>query len=177
MMAITPNRLNTIQRTSKNLRAFIIFLIVMAALGMVTKWTHPTPHDVKTIAGVAFEGPALTDKIETLWRIQTILTGVLNLKILYHIVTLLGLYSKGKLFTAANVSQIRQIGLTMLCALPIWLIGLIGAAPEIMAAQDQWLRIMPSFPGGAALSAAIMVYVSWIVNEGRELRDEQDLVV
>jgi hypothetical protein len=176
MIAMTPDRLNNIQRTSRQLRAFIIFLAILAALGMITRYTHPIPHDVKTIAGIGFEGAALTGRIQVLWLVQTLLNAALVLKALYHLSMLLGLYSKGKLFTDANVSQIRQLGLTMIWALPVWLIGLIGAAPELVAAQDQWLKIMPSFPS-AAINGAIMVYVSWIVNEGRKLRDEQDLVV
>jgi DUF2975 family protein len=177
MMAIAGNRMNTIQRTSRTLRAFFVLLAVLVAMGLIAKWLHPIPHEVKTIAGVAFEGAALTGKIQTLWLVQTLLGAALNLKVVYHIVTLLGLYSKGKLFTEANVSQIRQLGLTMMFGLVIWLIGLIGAGPEILAAQDQWVKIMPSFPGGAIINGGLMVYVSWIVNEGRLMRDEQDLVV
>ncbi len=177
MTASTGDRMHTIQRTSRTLRAFFILLAILVVMGLITKWQHPIPHEVKTIAGVAFEGAALTGKIQTLWLVQTLLTVALNLKVVYHIVTLLGLYSKGKLFTAANVSQIRQLGLTMMFGLVIWMIGLIGAAPEILAAQDQWLKIMPSFPGGAIINGGLMVYISWIVNEGRLMREEQDLVV
>ena len=54
---------------------------------------------------------------------------------------------------------------------------LIGAAPEIAAAQDQWTNILPSFPGGALIGACLFLFASRIVNEGRELREEQDLVV
>lgn len=87
------------------------------------------------------------------------------------------LYFKGKVFTAQNVVQIRQVGLTYACAPAVWLVVLIGAAPEIAAAQDQWLQIMPSFPGGALIAACFFLFASGIIDEGRELRDEQDLVV
>jgi hypothetical protein len=87
------------------------------------------------------------------------------------------LYSNGKVFTAQNVAQIRRAGLTYACAPAVWLIVLIGAWPEIAAAQDQWAMIMPSFPGGALISSCIFLFASRIMNEGRELRDEQDLVV
>jgi hypothetical protein len=53
----------------------------------------------------------------------------------------------------ANVSQIRQLGLTIMFGLVIWLIGLIGAGPQILAAQDQWLKIMPSFPAERSSTA------------------------
>ena len=70
--------------------------------------------------------------------------------------------------------MLRLIGFIVVV---LWLIGLIGAGPQILAAQDQWVKIMPSFPGGALINGGILVYVSWIMNEGRLLRDEQDLVV
>ena len=177
MKAINGNRMNTIQRTSRTLRAFLILLAILLAMGLITRWIHPIAHEVKTIAGVAFEGDALTGKIQTLWLVQMLLAAAVNLKVVYHLVKLLGLYSNGELFTAANVAQIRQLGVTMMSGLAVWLIGLIGAGPEILAAQDQWVKIMPSFPAGALINGGILVYVSWIMNEGRLLRDEQDLVV
>lgn len=87
------------------------------------------------------------------------------------------LYSKDKIFTAQSVAQIRRVGLTYACAMLIWLAVLIGAAPEISAAQDQWLNIMPSFPGGALMGAFLFLFGSRIMDEGRKLREEQDLVV
>jgi hypothetical protein len=67
--------------------------------------------------------------------------------------------------------------LTYACALGVWLVVLIGVAPEIAAAQDQWLKVMPSFPGGALAGACMFLFASRIMNEGREMREEQDLVV
>ena len=101
----------------------------------------------------------------------------MNLKILYHFIRLLGKCAQGKLFTAQNVAQLRQIGLTLVCTPAVWLLVLIVAGPEIFAAQDQWVRIVASFPGAGALTGAAFLFASWILNEGRELRDEQDLVV
>ena len=105
------------------------------------------------------------------------LGAALSLKILYHFIRLLLLFSKGKLFTAQNVAQIRQVGLTLFCAVPLWFIVLIGAGPEIAAAEDQWLKIMPSFPGGALMGGIFFLFATRLMNEARELRDEQDLVV
>ena len=108
---------------------------------------------------------------------QLLVDAALTLKILYHLIRLMMLYVKGQLFTAQSVTQMRQAGVTYLCALAIWLIVLIGAAPEIAAAQDQWLQIMPSFPGGALMAGILFLFGSRIENEARKLREEQDLVV
>jgi hypothetical protein len=176
MLALTPNRLAAIQRASRSLRVFFIFLAAVFVLGVLNKITVPLPPGTRTLAGIVFQGAAITARIQALWLVQTALYAALNLKILYHFIKLLGNFAKGQLFTTQNVAQLRQIGLTLMCAPVVWLIAMIGAWPEI-AAQDQWMRIMPFFPGGAALAGAVFLFAGRIMNEGRELRDEQDLVV
>jgi Protein of unknown function (DUF2975) len=177
MLAMTANRQSAIQRASRALLVFFIFMSVITLWGTLSNIVHPFPPDTRTLAGVVFRSAAITGKIDGLWLTQMVLGAALTLKILYHLIRLAMLHSKGKVFTAQSVAQIRQVGLTNLCALAIWLVMLIGAAPEIAAAQDQWLQIMPSFPGEALMTGIFFLYASRIMNEGRELRDEQDLVV
>jgi hypothetical protein len=177
MLAMTADRLSTIQRASRALLVFFIFMSVISLWGTPNNIVHPFPPETRTLAGVVFQGAAITDKIHGLWLMEMLLGVALTLKVLYHLIRLMMQYSKGKIFTAQSVSQIRQVGLTYACGLVIWLAVLIGAAPEIAAAQDPWLNIMPSFPGGAVIGACLFLFASRIVDEGRELREEQDLVV
>ena len=177
MLALTANRLAAIQRASRSLRIFFIFLAAVLAFGTLNKFTQPFPPGSRTLAGVVFQGAAITGKIQILWLAQIVLDALLNLKILYHFIRLLGMFAQGKLFTAQNVSQLRQIGLTLMCTPVVWLIAPIGAWPEIVAAQVQWMKIVASFPVGPALTGAVFLFAAWIMNEGRELREEQDLVV
>ena len=177
MLALTPNRLAAIQRASRSLQVFFIFLAALFVLGVLSKITVPSLPDTKTLAGVAFQGAAITEKIRILWLVQTALYATLNLKILYHCIKLLGKLAKGQLFTTQNVAQLRQIGLTLMCAPAVWLVAMIGAWPEIAGAPNLWVRLVPFFPGASALAGAVFLFASRIMNEGRELRDEQDLVV
>jgi len=176
MFAITAKRLSAIQRASRSLRIFFMFLAVFVAIGPLITLTHPQPQGVELL-GITFAGPSLTDKIHTLWIFQTLLGPAVDLAILYLLIRLMGLYSEGKLFTAQNVARIRQLAFTFMCPLLLWLVVLVGAAPEIAAAQNDWQKIMLTFPGGSLIFGAILLFASRIVNEGRELRDEQDLVV
>ena len=150
---------------------------VISLLGTLNQITIPFPPGTRTLVGVVFQGAAITRKIEILWLAKLVLGAALTLKILYHLIRLMVLYTKGRVFTAQNVAQIRQIGLTYACSPAVWLIVLIGAWHEIAAAQDQWVNIMPSFPGGALIASCMFLFGGRIMNEGRELRDEQDLVV
>jgi hypothetical protein len=176
-MTITANRSKAIQHASRALLVFSIFMSVISLLGMLNRMTVPFPPGTRAVAGVVFQGAAITGKIQILWLVQLVLGAALTLKILYHLLRLMMLYSKGKVFTAQNVAQIRRVGLTYACAPAVWLIVLTGAWPEIAAAHDQWVKIMPSFPGGAVISSCVFLFASRIMNEGRDLRDEQDLVV
>jgi hypothetical protein len=177
MLAMTAERQNTIQRASRALLVFFIFMSVISVWSTLANVAHSSAADSRVLAGIVFQGSAITDKIQGLWLTQMLLAAALGLKILYHLIRLMVLHVRGKVFTAQNVAQIRQIGVTYAFAIGIWLIGLIGAAPEIAAAQDQWLRIMPSFPGAELMSACLFLFASRIIDEGRELREEQDLVV
>ena len=177
MLAITADRLGTIQRTSRALLIFFIFMSVISLWGMLNSIAHPFPADSRTVAGVVFQGPAITGKVQGVWLVQMALSAVLSLKVLYHLIRLMIVYAKGKLFTTESVARIRLIGLTYACGPLIWLVGLLGVAPEISAAQDQWTSILPSFPGDALLAACLFLFASRIMDEGRKLREEQDLVV
>jgi hypothetical protein len=171
------NRLSTIRRSSRALLIFFIFMSVISLWATANNIVHPFPPGTRTLAGIVFQGSAITTKIQNLWLMQMLLGAAISLKVLYHLIRLMMMYTKGRLFTAHSVGHLRHAGLTYACGLLIWLVVLIGIAPEIAAAQDQWLKIMPSFPAWAVMGAGLFLYASRIMDEGRELRDEQDLVV
>lgn len=177
MFAMTADRLIAIQRASRWLLGFLIFMFVLSVWITLNEIAHPFPPGVRMLAGVGFQGAAITGKIQILWLSQLVLGAALNLKILYHFMRLAALFSKGKLFGVENVAQLRQVGLTSVLVVVVWFAVLIGAAAEIIAAQDQWMKIMQSFPGGALICSIVFLFASRLMNEARELRDEQDLVV
>jgi hypothetical protein len=177
MWAMTAGRLDTIQRASRALLVFFIFMAAIFLWSTLSNFVRPFPADSRALAGVVFQGAAITGKVHNLWTLQLLLGAALNLKVLYHFIRLMMLYARGKLFTTRSVDQIRQVGVTMACAVVIWLIVLVGAAPEIAAEQDQWLNVMPSFPGGAIIGACLFLFASRVMDEARKLREEQDLVV
>jgi hypothetical protein len=177
MLTMTQDRLGTIQRASRAMLVLFILMSVIFVWSALSNLARPLPADSRTLAGVVFEGAAISDKIHTLWLVQLVLGAALGLKVLYHFIRLMMMYSRGELFTSRSVGQIRQVGLTFALGVAVWFVALIGAAPEIMAARDQWSSIMPSFPGGSIMGACLFLFASRIIDEGRKLRDEQDLVV
>lgn len=177
MLAMTADRMSSIQRASRALLVFFIFISVISIWSTLNSIVHPFPAGSRTLAGVVFEGAAITGKIQGLWLVQMLSGAAVSLKVLYHLIRLVALFARGRLFTTESVAQIRQVGVTYALALVVWLIPLIGAAPEIAAESEQWTRIMPSFPGGALIAACLFLFASGIMDEGRKLREDQELTV
>lgn len=171
------NRVRTIQRASRWLQALLILLTILFVIQRLNTLMQPYPPDSRTLVGVVFHGAAITHKIQILWVVQLVSGMALYLKVLYHHLILLRLLSKGELFTQKQVAQLRQIGFTLAFAPAIWLMVLIGAWPEVAAAQDQWTQIVTTLPGTAIIGSCVYMFAGRLMNESRELRDEQNLVI
>ena len=118
----------------------------------------------------------MTNGIQILWITRLAVGAALTLKAAYHLIRLFGLLSRGEMFTAQQVAQARQVALTLAFAPGMWLVVLICVWPEAVV-QDAWVSVMPTFPGGAIIASCIALLASRLMNEGRELRDEHDLVI
>lgn len=171
------SRLRAIQSASRWLQVLLILLAVLFVINRINVLMQTFPSDTCTLDGVVFHGSAITNRIQILWIVRLAVGAALTLKAAYHLIRLLGLFSRSELFTAQQVAQVRQVATTLACTPAIWLMVLIGAWPEIVAAQDQWMKVMPSFPGDAVIGSCIVLLASRLMNEGRELRDEHDLVI
>jgi hypothetical protein len=175
MSKFAPARLEDVERVSRRVKQFFLLVAVLTVLGtLATLFGEPVPI---SLVGLGFHGEAVTAKVQTLWVIETVLSATIALKVFYHLIRLFGLYAEGKIFTPANVLQMRQVGLTLLLAPALWIIVFIVSLPEVASMSDEWVRIVPSFPGNGLVGGAIVVLVSWIMDVGRELRDEHDLVI
>jgi hypothetical protein len=62
MLAITANGLSSIRRASRALLGFFIFMSVVFLLGTLNQVTHPFPPGTRTLAGVVFQGTAITGR-------------------------------------------------------------------------------------------------------------------
>lgn len=175
-------RLQEVKRVSGLLRGFFKFLFAMTVLSLIvmTLSTLMLPNDGEfsvELAGIQFSGAELTGRIRVMAAISALLGLGVSLKAFYHLIRLFGLYAAGHIFTADNVGQIRQLGITLMLFSLAWLFQFGSALPAISSSVDEWARIVPSFPMLELVGGAIVILVSWIMEVGRELREEHDLVV
>ena len=89
MLAMTPDRISAIKHASRALMVFFIFMSVISLWGTLNSIVHPFPPGTRTLAGVVFEGTAITGKIHSLYVMEMVLGAALTLKILYHLVRLM----------------------------------------------------------------------------------------
>jgi hypothetical protein len=105
----------------------------------------------------------------------------LLLKLLFHLIRLFDLYADGKIFTVENVRQLRLIGITLFLFLSLWVLELVAqfVVPEVVV-QDSaatTTSINLNIPFSVIIVGTVIVFFSWIMDVGRELREDQDLVV
>jgi hypothetical protein len=134
------------------------------------------------IGHVLYGGDPVSGTVHVLSYVYSTLALAIFLKITFHLIKLFALYAQGKIFSAENVAQIRQIGYTVLLTPTLWVLTLF--VPLLVSGEGMTMTSAPeSGPMGAGqvfsqiIIGTIIIVVSWIMDVGRELREEQDLVV
>ena len=132
-----------------------------------------------------FSGDEITWTFRLLVVFWALLVFGVAFKFLSHLAALFDLYSQGRIFTADNVYQIRQIGISVFL---FCLGGIYSAiAKLILLATSHSVGTSPprtesiglglDGPLAAILAGIIIIVISWIMDVGRELREEAELTV
>jgi hypothetical protein len=102
----------------------------------------------------------------------------LFLKVLHHISRLFKNYARGEIFTRESVRQIRSVGMTVLILGTFQIAAL--AATVVLMGMDQivWPAHRPiPLPFAAFVSGALIMLVSWVMELGTDIREENELTV
>ena len=187
MTTETAAKLQKVKKYSTSLRNLFTFFFSLGILGWLVRtimtWSDAKPHEPSAvqIAHLVFTGDPVPTDIRVLAYVYSTLALAISLKIFFHLIKLFALYAQGKIFGAENVHQIRQVGFTILIAPVLWLLTLL--IPLFVAADGMSITTSPNTAlnfGGVfnqIILGTIILVVSWIMDVGRELREEQDLVV
>ena len=95
---------------------------------------------------------------------------------LWHTIKLFQLYEKGKIFFAENINHIKKIGETII----FWaIIKTIAGYILAFVAAYQGLNIEKQISFNLTpLAIGVLLYViSWVMDEGRKLREEHELTI
>lgn len=188
----TAEKLAKVRKYSASLRKLFRFFLVIAVIGMIvsTLILFLTDADNTTLAiwDLRFAGDEITPTIRVLGGIYLLLIFAIMVKLLYHLAALFGLYAEGLIFMANDVAQIRQIGISVFLFCAAWLyvilakLILLALGHPVPAYEPSQRTIGLEIGAGnlpllALLAGIIIIVISWIMDVGREMREEQDLTV
>jgi hypothetical protein len=182
MTAEAAEKLKKVQKYSASLRNLFRFFFVLGALalvvetGLVVSGAERFDTSVR-IGNTEYSGDSIPGTIRAIAFIGFVLASGILLKLNLHLVKLFGLYADGKIFSAENVDQIRQIGITMLFFPALWVLSLFVPLFVLGEGLNKTITTGGWQPFSALIVGTIVIVVSWIMDVGRELREEQDLVV
>jgi len=97
------------------------------------------------------------------------------LKLFFHLGRLFEHYTQGTIFGRENVAQIRQIGITVMMFPILWILVAIAPAFIPVDGRTALLEYDGAGPLPEFILATIILVVAWIMDVGRDLREEQDL--
>jgi DUF2975 family protein len=195
MTAETAVKLQKVKRYSASLRNLFLFLFVLGAamwlistiIALEGAFVHAGfgPPDAVfsepsvRIGGTEYRGDAVSGGIRALGIVFFTLNVALALTLTLHLVQLFDLYAEGKIFSAENVRQIRRIGITLMLFPALAALGLLVPLVAPSEGTSNGARTVAEFVGSiqSLVIGFIVLVVSWVMDVGRELREEQDLVV
>ena len=188
----TQEKLDKVKKYSASLSmVFWVFWFILAFAGLIGLIILLTVNDSQRVpstlnfGGMSYVGDEITWTVKIAASIGLMLGVAIALKLLGHLGKLFGLYARGEIFTAENVRQIREIGVSVFLFMAIWayglmatyIIGVPGSAIETQTLAVRGWGIGLPEPLTVVLAGIIIVVISWIMDVGRELREDQDLTV
>ncbi|MCK5833598.1 DUF2975 domain-containing protein [bacterium] len=156
---------------------FWITLVSILILGILMVFYNNFPDDIQ----FTFDRQIIpvTDLVRSA-RIPIIIaiwaTIAVFLRGIWHGKELFRLYEQGKIFYAENIMRIRRIGETLILfavvkAIASFAITSVLLSEEVKAQPGLIINL-------TALIIGLLIYVvSWIMDEGRALREEQELTI
>lgn len=171
-------RLEHVKRTSRSARRVCFWLMAFVTLMSIVM----VPG---TLAPWACEVRGLPQPCEALPPQAVALTLVafggglaLLLTALYRLARLFGNYARGEIFTRASVRELRLVGYVAVAyaifQLVLFVAGLAMVAGGVVESPA---RLPVDLPIGSVVVAGFILLLSWVMDVGAELREENELTV
>lgn len=190
MSPATEEKLARVRKYSTSLRRLFTFFQVVVVIGalisVVILLTVNNPDSTLVFIDTAFHGDEITLTVRLVTLIGMLLVFAIGLKLLHHLKTLFGLFEKGEIFTADTVSHIRQTGVSIFLFIGVWLYAILGKVMLMTMGQPGQVAAGVNATIGfglkydtflMAIGGIIIIVISWIMDVGREMREERDLTV
>jgi hypothetical protein len=173
-------RLAKVRRLSRFGNAACIVLMIATSLGLCfVIWGAFTFPDATCDFGA---GPlpcaSLTIGARALTFGLLAAGAALFLKAMYHLMQLFNNYARGEIFTRESVTQIRRIGTTLFVLGAFQIAVLVATLALLSARQIAWPDHRPiPVPFVAFVAGGLIMLISWVMEIGTDLREENELTV
>jgi hypothetical protein len=179
-------RMNRIQKVSRCIRLFLLFGIPLFALawfplffGMANQWHHDHARWVEVLRYVVlliayywFGSPAFWEVFDA-HRLPFLLYGLVWLVVFLFwfrtILKLLGFFEKGILFTAETVRYLQILGGIYIFKFMLQLTLYVLMFPDS--------RQVLTVGTGGLFAGLLIIFIGWLIDEARKIREEQELTV
>jgi hypothetical protein len=159
---------------SQILKALVlIYLVVIPLLSVASPKLVNSIGNYACLPGQTFHQISTPRAVSPGTKIVTVLTAAIHLLGAIGFYRLLNLYEKGVVFSPANVRLFRWLGLLAICK------GLLGvAAMEVAFVEfDFAMAMVETLSSSWVIGGFFVITLSYIVDEGYKLKEEQELTV
>lgn len=189
MVKQTISYMNRIQKVSKLFRIFCIFVLMIYAVGSVLGiyaiWSGSSiVHTNVYVKGMGLQHAkdlAIGGKFFMTLMILIIFAYIF--KGFYHLKNLFSSYSKGKIFSSETNGQIKKFGVTV-CLWPVLqLLCILISNIAVYLTYEIPVRMINTPPDKSVsiitplIIGAAIIYISWVMEMGREMREDQELTI
>jgi len=103
--------------------------------------------------------------------------GIVLFKGLYHLSRLFGNYSRGEIFTKDSVAQLMRLGFVALLAAGVKISAFPVAVILILTHKPDMAAVSLTVPFTSLIIGGLVILISWIMDTGRLLREENELTI
>jgi hypothetical protein len=176
------HNISRIRKVSRLFRVFFTIWLACTPLLYISYWAFfnelPEPIRNTGLPGIITQALSVKDRC---WGfLASLIPMSITIAAFWILVKLFALYEKGAIFTAANVKCFRRLGYILL----LWsFLGVIYAKfifslfPFLSPHEHVTLALQSHEVITMFLIGGVLVLISWVMDEGRELEDEQSLII
>jgi len=172
-------RLDKVKRTSRSARRVCYFLMVLVGLGALVgvAATLTLPDTLACDIGGVRQPCADLPPGGVVLTIVALVGGLaLVWAALYRLARLFGNYSRGEIFTRGSVREIRWLGYVAV-AYAVFQLALFVATLAVFAGAESATNLRFELPIGPVVVASFLLLLSWVMDVGAEMREENELTV
>lgn len=180
----TEARLEQVKRASRSARraCFLLMIFVLLMAGVMALTTVGLPESMTCKGGEVSSVPRpctdLAPQVVAFAYVALVGVVALVLTALYRFARLFGNYARGEIFTRASVRELRLVGYVAVAnAIFQGVLFIAALALAANGAVKSPANLGYDAPFVPILVAAFVLLLSWIMDVGAEIREENELTV